>query len=143
MFFIDLLRKRREKKNCLEVTGVHQVQSRTAFNILMSNFSKTPLKLIKYQCVATAEDHPEPLTETDISHCEMLGIAESDNMYRKRDHNANYIKFINKNLSDSREASIGEQEEEPIEADTVELGVDKKSQPIIRNIVRKHEYLWS
>ena len=109
----------------------------------MANFSKQPVNLIQGQCVATAEDHPESLTETDISHGEMLGIMEPDNKYRKRDFSSKDINLINQHLADAREAVLGEQSEEPITADTVPLGVKENLQPKVRDMLRKHEHLWS
>lgn len=52
----------------------------------------------------------------------MLGIVEYEYMYRKRDKNDN-INFINKHLADDREAALEEQEDEPIAARFVALGV--------------------
>lgn len=63
---------------------------------MIANFSKTLVKLIKDKCVATPEDHHETLTETYISHGEMLGIVESDNKYSKRDNNDKDINLIKK-----------------------------------------------
>lgn len=64
-------------------------------------------------------------------------------MYPKREHNAEDIKLINKNLEDVREAPLGEREEEPLTADTVTLSVDEKLQAKIRFMVLNHEHLWS
>lgn len=72
-------------------------------------------------------------------------------MYPKRDQNANDIKLMslalrlnhfNKNLADAGEATMGEQDEEPITTDKVDSGIDEKIQTKIRNMLRKHGHLW-
>lgn len=83
------------------------VQPGKEFHILIANVSRNHVKLIKDQCATNAEDHPETLTETDISHGEMLGIVDSDSKHRKRDHSSKYINLINQHLADSREAYLG------------------------------------
>ena len=74
---------------------------------------------------------------------EMLGITDPDRKYRKRDHSAKDITFINKHLADAREAALREQEGTPVTAETVELGVPENIQPKIRDMLKKHEHLWS
>ena len=143
MILVEPTERLLSKHNCSAATGVNHVHPDKEFRVLDANFSRHPVHLIQGQCIATAEDHPHSLTETDISHEEMLGIAEADNMYRKRDYNAKDINLINQHLADAREAILGEDAEEPITADTVELGVDEKLQPEIRKMLRKHEHLWS
>lgn len=46
-------------------------------------------------------------------------------------------------MAHAREAALGEQEEVPITAETVQLDIYEKLQPKIRNMLRKHEHLWS
>lgn len=49
LILIDPLRKLCENHDCLAATGVHQVQPEKEFHILVANFSKKPVKLIKDQ----------------------------------------------------------------------------------------------
>lgn len=86
------------------------------------------MNLIQDQYFATAKDRPETLIEIDISHGEILGILEPENMYWKRHNNPKDIKRINKHLADALQAALGKQEEEPITVDTVELGFHEKIQ---------------
>lgn len=83
--------------------------------------------------VANADDHPTSLMESDISHGEMLGILyTTTTKYRKREHDANNIDLMNKQLADEREAACGQEAEKPIKPDTVELGIDPSIQPKVR-----------
>lgn len=125
LILIEPLKKICNNHHFPAANGLHQVQLGEEFHILVANVSKNHVKLISGQWFATAYDHPETLTETDISHGEMLGIVESNKKYRKRDHSANDINLINQHLAGAREAALGEQEEEPITAGTDALGVDE------------------
>lgn len=69
----------------------------------------------------------------------MLGIVESDSMYRKSDQNSKDINRINKYLAEARKAALGEQEEEQITAYIVELALDEKMQLETWNMLLQHE----
>lgn len=45
------------KKQCLTFIGIHQVNSGQPFEVLIDNFTKTPVELIARQVGATAEEH--------------------------------------------------------------------------------------
>ena len=81
------------------------------------------------------------MVESEISHGELLGITETTH-YKKRDIDTKDIETINKHLADLREAEHGKDEEKPITAETVELGVDKTYHKAIREMLRDHEHLW-
>lgn len=66
IILIEPIQKLGEHCDCIAATGVHQVQPGKDFRILVSNVSNTSVRLIQYQCVATAEDHPETLSEYAI-----------------------------------------------------------------------------
>lgn len=73
----------------------------------------------------------------------MRGIMEPPMLYRKHENNPKDIKIFNKNLAEALDASLGEQDKEPMTAYTIAIGVDDKKQPKILNMLQKHEHLRS
>lgn len=71
------------------------------------------MKLNARQVVASAAEYPEYITESHITHGEMLGINKSDTKYCKRDKNVQDVNKVYKHLSDARWAALGDQDEEP------------------------------
>lgn len=113
MLIVEPVPRLYAKHQCLVATGVENIQSEKPFHVLIAKFSSHPVNLLAGQDVANVEDHPETLIESDNSHGELLGIAESGNKYRKSDHSAKDISLINQHLADPREAAQAEQDEHP------------------------------
>lgn len=61
--------------------------------------------------VPSADEHPELITEAHITHGKMLSIDERDTKYRKRDKNSGDVYIVNKNLTDSKQAALGDMDE--------------------------------
>lgn len=99
------------------------------FKVLIDNFTKNPVKLNAQQVFATAEDRPDIITESNITHPAMLGITESDTKYRKRDKNIRDIDTVNQNLADERLAALGDENDVPITSGNVEVHTLKNSTP--------------
>ena len=85
-----------EKHNCAAATGVHQIEERKTFDILVSNFFNHPFQLLVKQTIARVDEHPTNLSESHISHGEVLVITEEKTYYKKRDINVKDIETINK-----------------------------------------------
>lgn len=134
-----------ETHQCLAGTGVVQVQSDKTFRILVANFSDYPKKLIHNQVIASADEHPTNIVESEMSHGELLGLVDEDTakMYRKRNLNARDASVINEYMKDKKSNNM-ESDENPTTADDIDLGdVDKRHHKAIRNMLRKHEKMWS
>ena len=132
-----------QRYQCAVATGVHQPEPDKPFGVFVANFSSKPVTLSLNQVVATTEEHPAALLETDIAHGDMLGIVDSGTKYRKRDHNAKDVNLINKHLADAREAALKEEDETPVTASNLELKMTDGKEEQIRAMLRKHESLWS
>lgn len=98
LIIIDPLRSPCKNHDCIADTRVHQAQPGKEFYILIGSLSRNHFKLVKDQSVATAEDHPETLTETDISNGELLGIVDSNNKYRKSEHSTRDVNLLNQHF---------------------------------------------
>ena len=62
------------KTQCSVAAGVHQAsEPGKPFGIFVANFTTKPVVLTPGQVVATTDEHPAALMETDMSHGEMLG----------------------------------------------------------------------
>ena len=70
------------KQNCAAATFVHQIEELQPFGILVANFGNQPLQLLSNQTIARVDDHPTNLTESHISHSELLGLTEENTHYK-------------------------------------------------------------
>ena len=131
------------KTQCSVGTGVHQSEQGKHFRVFLANFSPEFVKLKKDQIIGVTGEHPSAVMEADISHAEMLGIADANTKYRKRDHNARDVNLINKNLAEAREAALKENDKVPVTAATVELSLTEGKEDKIRAMLKQHEELWS
>ena len=131
------------KTQCAVAAGVHQAEAGKPFGVFVANFTTKPVILTPGQVVATTDEHPAALMETDMSHGEMLGITDQATRYRKRDHSSKDIKLINRHLADARDAALKADDDEPVTADTVELGMTEGKEEEIRAMLKQHESLWS
>lgn len=71
------------------------------------------------QAVASADEHPEFITESHIRHVEMLVITESDTKYQKRDKNVHDFSKVNNHLTNARLAALETQDEVPTTCENV------------------------
>lgn len=111
---------------------------------MVDNFSSLLITLIPNQHVAKVDDHLNSLIESNISHGQMLRILDtSTTKYCEREYEAKDINLINKHLADECEAACGQEDEKPITADIVELGIDSSLQHKVLSMLRKHEAIWS
>lgn len=67
--------------------------------------------------MATAEDHPDIIAESNIMHDEMLRMTTTT--YTKRDKNVRDVDTVNKQLADARIAALGNLDEQPITSENV------------------------
>ena len=111
------------KTQCSVATGVHQSEHGRNFRVFLANFSLEFVKLKKDQIIDVTGEQPSAVMEADISHAEMLGIADANTKYRKRDHNARDVNLNKNNLEEAREASLKENDNVPVTAATVELSL--------------------
>ena len=88
------------------------------------------------------DDHPTSLTESHISHGELLDLTEENMQYKKRDINFKDIYTIKKHLAVVSQSEHGQVEDKSITDDTVKLGVERTYHPEIREMLRRHECLW-
>ena len=133
---------------CLAGAGVAQVVPDKPFNITVANFGKHPVILRSGQRIATAEPHPTTLIESSTTHGKVFGITESDpsvpqGKYRKRSTSVKDTKIINQHLADDRESHM-DQDDKPATADDIPLtGVPPELETRVRDMLRKHEKMWS
>ena len=136
---------------CATGTGVARVEPDKPFRILISNFGNHPYQVRKGQHVANAASHPTAMLETNMSHAEMLGIDEEvkapkvnpnkNTAYKKRELDVRNTDVINKHLSDLRESHMDE-DEKPVRAEDVPLGVPQRYHKRIREMLKHHEHMW-
>ena len=111
--------------------------------MIIVNLSFNLVVLTGGQVIPTVDENRAALMEYDISHSEMLGFTDHDNRYRKRDHRSEEVALINRYLADARDVSLKADYEEPVTADTAEIGMDGDAEDRIKAMLRKHESLWS
>lgn len=94
------------------------------------------------QAIARTTNHPTTRLASTLTHGELLGVLDHKNAYRKRNNNTRDIAVINRQLGDAREAHLGD-DETPIMAETVPLGVEEQYHPTIPKMLKKHDAMWS
>lgn len=77
------------------------------------------MKLKAKQVVASAEEHRKFITESHITHGEMLGITKLDTKYRKRDKTLRYVDNVKKKPTEARLAALRTQDEVPTASENV------------------------
>lgn len=107
--------------------------------MLIANFSKNPVKLNARKVVATADDHPYIITESNITHVELLGLTKNE--YKKRDKNVRNLDTVDKHLADVKLAALRKDDDVPITSDNVEIHASKEYHPRICELLGKHEDL--
>ena len=65
------------KTQCYVLTGAHQSEQGKPFSVFVANFSPKFVKLSKDQMITITDEHLSEVTDADISHTEMLGIADA------------------------------------------------------------------
>lgn len=58
--------------------------------------------------------------------------------YKKREKNVGHVYIVNQHLADARLAALGNQDEEPISSENVEIQAPKEYHSRIRALLRKH-----
>lgn len=81
------------------------------------------------------------MVSSTITHGEILGITETNSAYRKYNIDKRNVVIINRQLADDQESHCGN-DEVPVTAETVPLGVDKRLYQEIHSMLMKHESMW-
>lgn len=132
------------KQICLGGAGVAQAHLDEPFRIIVAHFGEQPITLLPKQFVATENPHPENLVEWQISHAEMLVLGEEthDGRFWRRHFNPRYEDIIKRRLVGEREKHMGA-EEKPMPTDDIELDFPWEKETAVRDMLWKHERLWS
>lgn len=108
---VEPSQKLHSKHNCFAGAGVCQATPGKESRSLIANFGSKPVYLKKRQTVATAAEQLFYLMESDITHDEIIGVMETNNVYCKRNTSKRDIDVINKYLADAREAAVNNADE--------------------------------
>lgn len=108
---------------CLTTAVIHHLNPGQRFKVLTANFIKSPVKLNVRQVVSIAYYHPDIITKSNITHAEMLGITTTT--YTKRDKNVRDVETVNKHLADARLVVLGNQDEQTITSENMEIHAPK------------------
>lgn len=96
-----------QKHQCLTAAWIHHVNPGQQFNVLIETFTNNPVKLNSRKVVATADDHPGVITESNKTDAEMHSTTEFVTKYRNLDENLRDIDKVNQHLTDARIATLG------------------------------------
>lgn len=129
-----------DKHNYLAAAGVYHTPLGKEFGILITSFTPKPVYLSGCQPVAHMAENPVSLTGRTITHGKMLGVVETNTVYKKRNKSTRDIHVIKKHLGDARKAAVSEADE-IIDTNNVKLRVGKNYYLDICNLLPKHNEL--
>lgn len=132
--------------NAMRLAGtcIGNVEPDQPFRILIANFGDHPIALLTHQVVGAASTHPEKQFESHMSHGEVLGLSpdDRDTKFHKHHVNVRDIETINKHLAYQWEEHTYVRDKR-ITADDIEIDEPDDNKSAIREMLRKHERVWS
>ena len=141
-----------EKQQCSVSNGIAQAEPLRPFRILCANFSKLHQRLVKNQVVAQALSHPTEVRESNVSFADALGLIDANESLSKHRTTATdkasllskTIDTITTKLLADERVSSAKNDEGKLSVEDIDLStVPREFHEEIREMLRKHEDMWS